>query len=114
MLNSRTWRFLIVLSCAIARFANPADARETEPRQLVVFVVKSPARSTAAAISVLESAGVLHEEQASAEPFGLSRYTSPTETCASLDREDRRDVFIGRLLSGQFILKVRGFVTHMA
>jgi predicted transglutaminase-like cysteine proteinase len=74
MLNSRTWRFLVVLSCAIARFANPADATETEPRQLVVFVIKSPARSTAAAILVLEPAGVLHEEQASAEPFGL-----PTE-----------------------------------
>ena len=74
MLSSPTWRFLVVLSCAIARFANPADATDTEPRQLAVFFAKSPARSTAAAISVSEPAGVLHEEQASAEPFGL-----PTE-----------------------------------
>jgi predicted transglutaminase-like cysteine proteinase len=55
MLSSRTWRFLVVLSCAIARFADPADAAE-------------------AAMSFSEPAGVLHEERASAEPFGL-----PTE-----------------------------------
>jgi predicted transglutaminase-like cysteine proteinase len=74
MLSSSTWRFLVVLSCAIVRYANSADATETEPRQPAVFVVKGPARSTAAAISALEPAGGLHEEQASAEPFGL-----PTE-----------------------------------
>jgi predicted transglutaminase-like cysteine proteinase len=74
MLSSHTWRFVVVLSCAIARFANPSDAKETDPRQLAVLVVKSPARSTAAAISSSEAGGALDEGPASAEPFGL-----PTE-----------------------------------
>jgi hypothetical protein len=68
MLNSRTWRFLVALSCAITRFAYPVYATEMEPRQLAVAVVKGPARSTS------EAGGALDEGQASAEPFGL-----PTE-----------------------------------
>jgi predicted transglutaminase-like cysteine proteinase len=71
MLNSRTWRFPVALSCAITRFANPAYATETEPHQLAVLVVKSPARSTEAAISSSEAGGALQEGEASAEPFGL-------------------------------------------
>ena len=74
VLNSRTWRFLFALSCAITRFADLAYALETEPRQLAVLVVKSPARSTEAAISSSEAGGALDERQTSAEPFGL-----PTE-----------------------------------
>jgi predicted transglutaminase-like cysteine proteinase len=74
MLNSRTWRFLLALSCATTRFVNPAYATETEPRRLAVLVVKSPARSTEAAISPSEAGGALQEGEVLAEPFGL-----PTE-----------------------------------
>ena len=59
---------LVALSCAITRVAYPVCATETEPRQLTVLVVKSPARSTS------EAGGALEEGRASAEPFGL-----PTE-----------------------------------
>jgi hypothetical protein len=74
MLGARTGKVLVALSCAIMQFVAPGYATETRSDRLVPFVGKSPARAAGAPMSLSEAGRPLHEEQPSAEPFGL-----PTE-----------------------------------
>jgi predicted transglutaminase-like cysteine proteinase len=74
MLSTRTWKFLVALSCAITQFVGPAHATETRPERVVALVGKIPAGAAEAPMPLSEAGRPLHEEQPSAEPFGL-----PTE-----------------------------------
>jgi predicted transglutaminase-like cysteine proteinase len=91
MLSTRAWKVLVALSCAITQFVGPAHATETRPERLVALVGKSPAGAAEAPMSLSEAGRPLHEEQPSAEPFGL-----PTEK-----------VLDGAILSGWLELEER-------